>query len=89
MAVHVPQAVLGATVNDAGVSGSTPQLGWPELLGQLSTVEVPVAGRPIDVWLRVSEQALTALKFAVTVSGALMATVVEDWKDSLRCRSSH
>jgi hypothetical protein len=42
-------------VNDTGISGATPQFGWPELLGQVSSVEVPVAGRLVDEALRPNE----------------------------------
>ena len=44
VAVQAPQAAPGVTVKDRGTSGVTPQLGWPELLGQVSGVEVPVGG---------------------------------------------
>ena len=41
VAVQAPHAALGVMVKPAEVSGRTPQLGCPELLGQGSTVEVP------------------------------------------------
>jgi hypothetical protein len=65
-------------VKDSGVSGVTPQLGWPELLGHVSTVDVPVGGRLALVALSVSEHdPELPLKFAVTASGAFIVTVVE------------
>jgi hypothetical protein len=44
-AVHGPHPAAGVTVKDTGISGATPQFGWPEPLGQGSTVEVPVGGK--------------------------------------------
>jgi hypothetical protein len=58
VAVHAPQAALGVTVKVTGFSGATPQLGWPELLGQVSTVDVPVGGTLADAGVKLNEQAV-------------------------------
>ena len=44
VAVQVPQTGVAVTLNVAGTSGAKPQFGWPELFGQTSAVDVPVAG---------------------------------------------
>src|SRR5580693_895632 len=55
VAVQAPQPALGVTVKVCAASGATPQLGWPELLGHVSAVEVPVAGRLTDAGVRPNE----------------------------------
>jgi hypothetical protein len=78
VAVQGPQDVPGVTVSARGTSGPTPQFGCPELLGQVSTVEVPVAGRLADAGASPNTHDGTPeLKLAVTLTGPFIAAVVE------------
>jgi hypothetical protein len=82
VAVHAPQAALGVTVKVTGTSGVTPQLGWRELLGHVSTVDVPVAGRLAAEVTLIEHGGMT--KLAVTLWAAFMAM---DWGFALPLRS--
>src|SRR5580658_6988454 len=61
---------MGVTARYAGVSGPTPQLGKPELLGQASTADVPVNGKLADAGARENEHPLPPEVVVVATSVA-------------------